>query len=114
MSTLEAIGLPPERLCRNCDPTDLGFADTSTVPDVEGIVGQARAVEAVEFGVAMGHPGYNLFVEGSEGTGRYSAVRRYLEHAAASAEHEQAIGNHQESLFLCVFVHVAFMPPSDS
>ncbi len=41
-------------------------------------LGQERAVEALQFGVAMPRPGYNVFVMGEPGTGRFSFVKRYL------------------------------------
>jgi hypothetical protein len=42
------------------------------------VLGQERAVEALQFGVAMPRPGYNVFVMGEPGTGRFSFVKRYL------------------------------------
>ncbi len=42
------------------------------------MLGQERAVEALQFGVAMPRPGYNVFVMGEPGTGRFSFVKRYL------------------------------------
>ena len=74
--------LRPEALARNCDPTSLGFTDTRDVPDLDEIVGQDRAVEAVAFAIGMRHEGYNLYVAGNEGSGRYTAIRRFLEREA--------------------------------
>jgi predicted ATP-dependent protease len=75
--------LRPEALARNCDPAILGFSDTRDVPGLDEIVGQDRAVEAVAFAIGMRHEGYNLYVAGNEGSGRYTAIRRFLEHEAA-------------------------------
>ncbi len=42
------------------------------------ILGQSRAQSALEFGVAMKNPGYNIFVMGEPGTGRLSMITNYL------------------------------------
>jgi hypothetical protein len=71
-------------LYRRCDPALLDFATTAELTDsAPTIVGQARAVEAVRFGIDIRRPGYNLFVLGEPGSGRHSAVRRLLEAKAA-------------------------------
>jgi lon-related putative ATP-dependent protease len=51
-----------------------------------GIVGQPRAQSALEFGVAMKAPGYNIFVMGEPGTGRLSMVSHYLANFADQQE----------------------------
>ncbi len=43
------------------------------------ILGQSRAQSALEFGVAMKNPGYNIFVMGEPGTGRLSMISDYLQ-----------------------------------
>jgi predicted ATP-dependent protease len=42
------------------------------------IIGQQRAQAALQFGIAMQNPGYNIFVMGESGTGRLSLVSGYL------------------------------------
>jgi predicted ATP-dependent protease len=57
----------------------IGPAEIASLPPVdmpEQIVGQARAVEALELGTAVNAAGYNVFVSGAQGTGRYTAVKR--------------------------------------
>jgi predicted ATP-dependent protease len=76
--------LLPEQLCRRCDPQSLGFATTAEVAETVEIVDQSRAIDAVEFGIAIKRPGFNLFVLGEPGSGRHSSVRRLLEAKAAS------------------------------
>lgn len=54
-----------------CDA--LNFKDTSELaPLQEGIVGQERAVQAMDFGLRIKHFGYNLYLSGSTGTGKTS------------------------------------------
>jgi lon-related putative ATP-dependent protease len=70
-------------LYQRCDPRQFAFETTADLEDLTGVIGQARAVEAVRFGIGIAHQGYNLFALGPEGTGKYSTVRRYLERQAA-------------------------------
>ena len=70
--------LSPERLRRRVDPAGLSFATTAELPDLEDVLGQARATDALRFGIGMRRPGYNLFVLGPQGTGRHSIVRQFL------------------------------------
>ncbi|KHO64402.1 Lon protease family protein [Pseudomonas flexibilis] len=72
------LRLSPEALTRPCDPKQFRFASTDELEPFRGVLGQERAVEALQFGVAMPRPGYNLFVMGEPGTGRFSFVQRYL------------------------------------
>lgn len=49
-------------------------------------IGQNRAVEALEFGIDMQRPGYNIFVLGPTGSGRKTLARRTLSPEAAQRE----------------------------
>ncbi|MFN3581014.1 MAG: Lon protease family protein [Pseudomonas sp.] len=70
--------LTPDQLTVPINLESLGFATTEELEPFRGILGQDRAVEAMQFGVAMHRPGYNVFVMGEPGTGRFSYVMRYL------------------------------------
>ena len=72
------LRLAPDELTRPFAPEQFSFADTDQLEPFRGILGQERAVEALQFGVAMPRPGYNVFVMGEPGTGRFSFVQRYL------------------------------------
>ena len=78
-----AGALAPADLRRRCDAARFDFATTDDLADLDIAVGQARATEAIEFGVGMRGEGYNLFAMGPEGTGRHTLVRRRLEAEAA-------------------------------
>ena len=78
--------LAPDALRRRCDPARLGFATTAELEDIDAVVGQARALDALEFGLGMRREGYNLFAMGPEGSGRHTLVRRRLEQQAAALE----------------------------
>ena len=70
------LKLPIESLKLNVDLTGFEFP---TAPRLQTtILGQPRAQSALEFGIAMPNPGYNIFVMGESGLGRLSMVTNYL------------------------------------
>lgn len=75
--------LAADRLYGRCDLKQLKFKTTADLPDLPGILGQERAIEAADFGLAIRREGYNLFVMGTPGTGKRGLVTRLLEKAAA-------------------------------
>jgi lon-related putative ATP-dependent protease len=78
--------LDPGSLYQRCDPSLLPFQTTAELTATTEIVGQARAVDAVRFGIEIQRPGYNLFVLGEPGSGRHSVVRRLLEAQAREGQ----------------------------
>jgi len=78
--------VPAERLRRICDPSSLGFRTTEGLKPVEGIIGQARAIRALQFGLAIQEHGFNIYVAGLPGTGRTTAVKAFLEELARQKE----------------------------
>lgn len=75
--------LPASALTHQLDSSLFPFARTDELEPFTTVLGQQRAVEALEFGVAMPRSGYNAFVMGESGTGRFSYVRRYLTQVAS-------------------------------
>ncbi|MGH2375229.1 MAG: AAA family ATPase, partial [bacterium] len=59
-----------EQVRWTCWPESLSFDTTADLPVGESIVGQERAVHAIDFGLTVPQPGYNIFVSGPVGTGR--------------------------------------------
>ncbi len=76
--------LSPRELRRRCDPATFTFKTTLELPDSEATLGQDRAVEAIQFGIAIHREGYNLFALGPSGGGKHTIVRRFLEQRAGS------------------------------
>ncbi len=72
------LRLKPEALARPFAVEQFNFASTAELEPFRGVLGQERAVEALQFGVAMPRAGYNVYVMGEPGTGRFSFVQRYL------------------------------------
>ncbi len=77
-SIAAALRVPPDALTRPFTPAQFNFSTTDELEPFRGVLGQERAVEAMQFGVAMPRPGYNVYVMGEPGTGRFSFVQRYL------------------------------------
>jgi hypothetical protein len=61
---IKRLDLKPSELRRVCDPSLFRFKDTSELPSLDRVIGQERAVQAIEFGLNMRSPGYNIFVTG--------------------------------------------------
>ena len=70
--------LSVQQLYKKCDLTDLHFSTTEDLPDLEEIIGQKRALTAIDFGMGMDHKGYNLFILGSEGIGKTALIKKML------------------------------------
>jgi lon-related putative ATP-dependent protease len=74
--------LKPESLYRSCDPQQFSFNTTEDLESLADVVGQARAVEAVRFGIGIRQHGYNLFALGPTGIGKHWTVQHFLQETA--------------------------------
>lgn len=79
----ELVPLPATALRSYCDPACFNFDTTESLADHAGDLGQERAVEAIRFGLAMGHSGYHVFVLGEAGSGKHATTFRLLRDRAA-------------------------------
>ena len=61
-----------------CDPKIFKFKNTKQIKPLDEVIGQERAVQAIEFGLNMKSAGYNIFVTGVEGTGKSTIVRELV------------------------------------
>jgi len=77
-NTLSHSVLSVEQLYKKCDLDDLNFSTTEDLTKLDEIIGQKRALAAIEFGIGMNHKGYNLFVLGSEGIGKTALIKNLL------------------------------------
>src|SRR5262245_56614598 len=75
--------LAPARLRRYCDPKAFTFKTTADLKPFEGLVGQERALEALDLGARIDKPGFNVFVLGERGTARHGTVRGLIDKYAA-------------------------------
>lgn len=75
--------LAPDELRAVCNPDLFQFADTAGLDPLDEVIGQERAVQAIDFGLNMKSPGYNIFVTGIAGTGKSTIVRDIISRFAA-------------------------------
>jgi lon-related putative ATP-dependent protease len=78
--------LSPEQLRRTFEPHALGIETTEHIEPLEGIIGQRRAVSALQFGLGIQELGFNIYVAGPPGIGKMTAVKSFLEELARRKE----------------------------
>lgn len=62
-----------------CDEQAFKLPGKSALKKSHDIISQERAVKAINFGLGIRKPGYNIYVAGSPGTGKTSVIRTFLE-----------------------------------
>ncbi|HUF38170.1 MAG TPA: ATP-binding protein [Anaerolineales bacterium] len=77
-----AYRLQPPQLRKTCDPNLFSFETTSDLEPELRIIGQPRGTRAIEFGINIASPGYNIYVLGESGTGRTTAIQRFIQEKA--------------------------------
>jgi predicted ATP-dependent protease len=75
--------LDPSELYRPCSAEAVARASEAEPAAAPEPVGQARALEALLFGVRVRRQGYHVFALGPPGLGKHSAVRRILREQAS-------------------------------
>ncbi len=73
-----ATPLSPDLLYTRCDPAEFQFETTAELARLEEIIGQERAITAIQFGIGIQHEGFNLYALGPNGTGKFTAVSQFL------------------------------------
>ncbi|MDO8425968.1 MAG: ATP-binding protein [Deltaproteobacteria bacterium] len=71
--------LPAEELSWRCDPRSFPFKTTGEIPSLQEIIGQERAMRAIDFGLGVANHNYNIFVLGESGTGKSSTIKDIIE-----------------------------------
>ncbi len=77
-----ALELAADQTRRTCSLDHFDFETTEELAFTQAIIGQPRGVRAIEFGIDIDTPGFNIFALGPAGTGRATAIRRFLESRA--------------------------------
>ena len=77
--------LDAKQLRYTCDPSSFSFKTTAELKPLDRIIGQERAIEALKLGLGIkdAKSRYNIYVAGDPGTGKLSAVERFLSRASA-------------------------------
>ena len=73
------------KLYRATDRSTLTFKSTAELLPIDGLVGQERAFEALQFGMRIDKGGFNLFVIGPDGARMQDAVKSLLAEEAGKA-----------------------------
>ncbi len=74
--------LPIEKYRNVFDVSLVECRSTKELTPLDEIVGQERAVKALDFGLNIREGGFNVFASGMHGTGRKSAVKKFVEELA--------------------------------
>jgi len=75
----KAAELKAEQLRWRCDPKAFSFKTTADIKEKADIIGQEKALKAMETGLSISSPGFNVYVAGLSGTGKMTTVRFILE-----------------------------------
>jgi lon-related putative ATP-dependent protease len=76
--------LKPENLRAECDPDQLGFETTVDLSPVKAkVVAQDRVRHALEFGLGLKDPEYNIFVAGPRLSRKTETIKNYVAELAA-------------------------------
>jgi lon-related putative ATP-dependent protease len=76
------LKIPVEKLRWECDPSIFEFTTTDGLPELEGSIGQERALKSIDFSLGITDNGFNLFLSGETGTGRSSTIKNLLKMTA--------------------------------
>lgn len=76
--------VPNDLLRRTVDPSGLGFRTTAELEPASSLIGQDRALKAIQLGANIKQPDFNLFVLGPPESGKTTAVQAYLDKKAKS------------------------------
>lgn len=68
----EKFKVPVDQLSFTCDPSCFDFETTADLSSLTGIIGQERAVRAMNFGLKIRRRGYNIYMSGVPGSGKTS------------------------------------------
>lgn len=75
--------LPVSALAERCDPRMFSFHTTKELTDrTQGMIGQERAVKAMEMGLDIQDENYHMFLTGASGLGKTTYARRKAKEAA--------------------------------
>ena len=73
-----AQALETAELRRAVDPGSLGFKTTEELHPIAGLIGQDRALKAIQFGANIKSHDFNIFVLGPAASGKSTAVKAHL------------------------------------
>lgn len=72
-------GLDAEELKWIVNPAELNYEEFEFTEGDEVIIGQEKAIKALQVGIEIKSPGYNIFITGLSGTGKLTTIKKLLE-----------------------------------
>jgi lon-related putative ATP-dependent protease len=72
------VELTYDKARKKCGKEIANCASTAELEPLQQIIGQDRAVKALQFGLKMKDSGFNIYVSGQSGTGRKTAIVNFL------------------------------------
>ncbi|WP_018921735.1 Lon protease family protein [Salsuginibacillus kocurii] len=91
-----SLKVDKQQLVNHCNPSMFPFQTTAEIDEGQaGMIGQERAVKALEFGLQVQNEGYNLFITGQSGSGRTTFAKRKA----------KQIANEQKTPLDLLYVH---------
>ncbi len=69
----------PDQLRWKCSPSLIPYECTADMVPLADFIGQERAIRAIEFGLGVNKPGFNIFVNGLTGTGKTTIIKAFLQ-----------------------------------
>jgi len=76
------VELSYERARKRCTSEIVDCTSTAELEPLQQIIGQDRAIKALQFGLKMKDGGFNIYVSGMSGTGRKTAIVSFLQEKA--------------------------------
>ncbi|MDP2900088.1 MAG: ATP-binding protein, partial [Candidatus Bathyarchaeota archaeon] len=76
------VELSYEKARKRCTTEIADCASTAELEPLQQIIGQDRAVKALQFGLKMKDGGFNIYVSGMAGTGRKTTIVNFLQEMA--------------------------------
>lgn len=77
------LELPPKELSSGVEQSWLDFRTTAELEPFSGLIGQQRAMRAVEVGLNIQTRGFNIYAAGEAGSGKTSTLKSILRERAA-------------------------------
>lgn len=78
------VKLTVDDLYKRCRPDVFRFNTTADINELGDLIGQERALKAIDFGLSLPNKGFNIFALGESGTGKSRAIRTILTERAAA------------------------------
>lgn len=76
---LQKYAVPVEKLYWRCPEELFQFECTTDIEPLKEFIGQDRALDSINFGLAVERQGYNLFLTGLTGTGKAVTIKSRIE-----------------------------------